>query len=200
MKSKYWTFLMYPDSMPNNWKEIIEKWYIPVAISPIHDKDKKEDGTIKKPHYHAVIYYNNTTTYNQIKRMIEPLGSEYAEPVISFKGMYEYLTHKNNPEKAQYKEEEITKINFKDINDLTGYSESEIEDIKRTIIEIINKNYIYEFKDIYDYCNQNELYQCTNILSHCTIFFEAYLKSKRATSNTSSLAEAPRKHVKCSLE
>lgn len=179
MKSKYWTFLMYPDSMPENWKEIIEKWFIPVAVSPIHNKDIEKDGSIKKPHYHVVIYYVNTTTYNKIKSMIEPLGAKYAEPVISFEGMYDYLTHKRNPEKAQYNEEEITKINFNDIKELTGYSESEIEEIKRSIIEIINNKKIFEFKQIYDYCNKNQLYQCTNILSHCTIFFEAYLKSKR---------------------
>ena len=179
MKSKYWTFLMYQDSMPKNYKEIIEKWCIPVAISPIHDKDLKEDGTLKKPHYHVVIYYNNTTTYNKIMDMIKPLGAEYAEPVISFKGMYEYLIHKNNKEKAQYDEKDIQNIGFDKIEDLVGYSESEQEEIKREIISLINNNNFYEFKEIYDYCLKNELYKCTTILSHASIFFENYLRSKR---------------------
>ena len=190
MKSKYWTFMMYKDSMPEDYREIIEKWCIPVAISPLHDKDKwtEQDkkknpkhkaGTLKKAHYHVVIYYNNTTTYNKIMEMIKPLGAEYAETVISFKGMYEYLTHKNNKEKAQYDEKDIQNIGFNKIEDLVGYSESEQEEIKREIINLININNFYEFKEIYDYCLRNELYKCTTILSHASIFFENYLRSKR---------------------
>ena len=124
-KSKYWTFELYEDSRPENWKRIMEKWMIPVAISPRHDKDIKDDGTKKKPHYHCIIQYPNTTTYKTIVEMVKPLGcNEYVEPVRSIRGMYDYLTHKNNPEKAQYDESEIELIGGFNIDDIIGYTES----------------------------------------------------------------------------
>ena len=48
-----WAFVMYPDSMPDNWEEIISSTGLPMAISPLHDKDINPTGEIKKPHYHV---------------------------------------------------------------------------------------------------------------------------------------------------
>ena len=56
-----WAFVIYPDSLPSNWEEIILNTGLPMAISPLHDKDINPDGTEKKPHYHVIIYYENAT-------------------------------------------------------------------------------------------------------------------------------------------
>lgn len=40
---------MYPESMPKNWREILQKTGCPIAISPLHDKDINPDGTPKNP-------------------------------------------------------------------------------------------------------------------------------------------------------
>ena len=46
-KSRYFTFLLYPDGegFPNDWEERLEKIGVPIAISPLHDKDK---GSVAK--------------------------------------------------------------------------------------------------------------------------------------------------------
>ena len=48
---------MYPESAPENWREILADLHIPVLISPLHDKDVTPDGEIKKAHYHVIIMY-----------------------------------------------------------------------------------------------------------------------------------------------
>ena len=41
-KSRNFTFLLYPDreGFPDDWEERLEKIGVPIAISPLHDKDK----------------------------------------------------------------------------------------------------------------------------------------------------------------
>ena len=38
-KSRYFTFLLYPESIPSDWEMKLELLGIPIAISPLHDKD-----------------------------------------------------------------------------------------------------------------------------------------------------------------
>lgn len=37
-KSRYFTFLLYPESIPSDWEMKLELLGVPMAISPIHDK------------------------------------------------------------------------------------------------------------------------------------------------------------------
>ncbi|WP_312609620.1 Rep family protein, partial [Mammaliicoccus sciuri] len=67
-KARNFTFIIYPESIPEDWQSLLEKIDIPMAISPLHDKDETErkdltedeqkiieDGgkVYKKPHYHV---------------------------------------------------------------------------------------------------------------------------------------------------
>ena len=44
-KERYWAFIMYEDSRPENWREILEETMLPIAISPRHDMDIKDEET-----------------------------------------------------------------------------------------------------------------------------------------------------------
>ena len=60
----------------------------------LHDKDNEE-----QPHYHLCLEYKNARTFTQVKAMFE--GAHIEE--MEYKNMsYQYLIHKNNPEKYQY--------------------------------------------------------------------------------------------------
>ena len=43
-----WTCVIYPESLPTDWVDKLGDLMIPWACSPLHDKDKNEDGTDKK--------------------------------------------------------------------------------------------------------------------------------------------------------
>ena len=38
-RGRYWTFLLYPESMPKNTFEYLESLRVPVVISPLHRND-----------------------------------------------------------------------------------------------------------------------------------------------------------------
>ena len=49
-KARYFTFLLYPDSIPEDWEMRLELIGVPIAVSPLHDKDLSdiEDNSTKK--------------------------------------------------------------------------------------------------------------------------------------------------------
>ena len=61
-KARYWAFVLYLESAPENWKEILQLKGIPFCISPYHDKDLNADYTPKKPHYHIILCFKGPTT------------------------------------------------------------------------------------------------------------------------------------------
>lgn len=38
-KARYFTFLLYPESIPEDWELKLELLGVPIAVSPLHDKD-----------------------------------------------------------------------------------------------------------------------------------------------------------------
>ena len=87
IKKRNWCFIVYPTkeqldkldscnydgsdgygSAPDDWIEILKKSGVEFAVSPLHDKDLLEDnsGKTKKPHYHVIVCYGNTTTFNNV--------------------------------------------------------------------------------------------------------------------------------------
>ncbi len=52
-KARYFTFLLYPESIPEDWEMKLESIGLPIAISPLHDKDLSdvEGQKYKKAHY-----------------------------------------------------------------------------------------------------------------------------------------------------
>lgn len=48
-RSNKWAFLLYQESVPKNYLEVLEELHIPFVLSPWHDKDvNKETGEFKK--------------------------------------------------------------------------------------------------------------------------------------------------------
>lgn len=75
-KARHFAFLLYPDSSPADWIEKLEAIGQPMAISPIHDKDRTERKTadaIRKEidrKVQAMITIDNADQYDQIKAQI----------------------------------------------------------------------------------------------------------------------------------
>lgn len=48
-RSNKWAFLIYKESTPSNYMELLENLHVPFVLSPWHDKDIHSDtGEIKK--------------------------------------------------------------------------------------------------------------------------------------------------------
>ena len=71
IKKSHWAIIIYPESAPPNWREILQDTGLEVAISPIHDQDINPDNTKKKPHYHVILNYSNNTTFLKAELLLD---------------------------------------------------------------------------------------------------------------------------------
>lgn len=175
-----WAFVIYPESLPENWKEIIIDTGLPMAISPLHDKDLNPTGEAKKPHYHVICYYENATTFNNVKANVcDRLNGTIPIKLESMRGMYRYHLHLDNPEKYQYDDRDRTFYNGFDIDFASKLTKTEINKLIREIHTFINDNHILEYIDLLDILKDNELFDMYDIASSNTLLFKALLDSKR---------------------
>lgn len=75
-----------------------------------HDKDKKEDGTLKEPHFHLVIVTHNTCSISSIRRWFSGYVDEKGMDITTTAQictdvfqMYDYLTHSTKEARAEEK-------------------------------------------------------------------------------------------------
>ena len=130
-KSRNFTFLMYPDGegFPDDWEIRLEKIGVPIAISPLHDKDKAKGGGYKKAHYHGIYIANNPVTAESVRNKLRGVLSTAeieckAVAMVqivheSVESVYDYLTHESKDAKAKakhiYDKKDIKHINNFDI-------------------------------------------------------------------------------------
>ncbi len=152
-RTRNWSFLVYPESAVSDWKERIQKLFVKTLISPVHDKDinPDENNTLKKPHYHVLLMFDSVKTYKQVTEITEELKATIPQIAHSPKGLARYMTHMDNPEKAQYKVEDIVALNGADLSELLKPSSQDRYSMIREMLQFIDNNQIMEFEDILIY-------------------------------------------------
>lgn len=179
IKKRFWAFVLYPESAPSDWLEHLQTIGITSAVSPLHNLDVNADGEIKKEHYHIILCYNGPTTFCNVKKLtVDTLKGTIPQPLESIKGYYRYLTHKDNPEKAQYDDAEIKHINGFNIFDYIDVSGLEKTRLKISIIDDIKKNNIREYAELCLFYAYDDLTKF-ELVSTNTIFFNRFLASMR---------------------
>lgn len=182
LRSNKWTFLLYQDSTPENYIDILEEMMIPYILSPWHDKDiDKKTNEVKKPHKHGALFFESLKSYSQVSSLLtEKLNTPaHIEMVHSPIGMLNYFTHATNPEKTAYNTEDIEYGAGFDINKFLADQNS--DKAVADIIDIIEGNNFKEFRDLVEYLKiNNNAY--LNIVANKTYFFSKYLDSRRYDS------------------
>lgn len=179
IKKRNWAFVLYPESAPSNWLQLLQDSGLQVAISPLHDKDINPDNEPKKPHYHIILIYDGPTTYNNVKTLTDSLNQPIPQPLEQVRGYYRYLTHKDNPEKYQYNENEIRTLNGFDILNYIELTKSEVIKIKSELFAFIVDNDITEYSDLIELLRCTELINYLEVAVNNTILFHTYITSRR---------------------
>jgi len=180
VKARNWSFVAYPESLPSDWIERLQQTGLPFCLSPLHDKDVDPTGIPKKPHYHVILCYNGPVTFSNVKKHItDPLGQPHPQYLQSVKGMYRYLTHKDNPDKYQYDETQIKNFGGFDINSYADLTMSEEDRIFDSIEGIIFSNDIKEYATLIFYLKQQGMMEQLSFVRRHTMHIATLLKSLR---------------------
>ncbi|PEG82438.1 hypothetical protein CP352_02850 [Lactobacillus sp. UMNPBX1] len=152
VKGRDWAFIVYPESAPKNWREILDETHMRWVESPLHDKDFNPDGTFKKPHWHVMLSADGPITLKAVEKIIEPLNVPAPQKVGSGRGMIRYFIHLDNPEKYQYSRDEIV-----------AHGGADVE----SYFELTKTNKISVMKDIITYIYENEIDNYADFLMIC---------------------------------
>lgn len=178
-KCRNWAFVMYPESMPENWREIIQESGLACAVSPLHNKDINPDGEEKKEHYHVIVCFDGPTTYNNVLEFTKKLNATIPIDLQSIKGMFRYHIHLDNPEKYQYDDRDRTFFNGFDISSVNELTKTEVNKYKRDILVFIEDNNIIEYADLLNVLIKNDLFSMLDVATSHTILFNTFITSRR---------------------
>ena len=183
--------VLYPESAPEDWREQLRLSGLQVAISPLHDKDTNPTGEPKKAHHHVILVYGSPTTYNNVKSLCDRLHQPIPQPLEQVRGYYRYLTHEDNPEKAQYSKSDIQTLNGFDIREFVELTKSEVVKAKREVLQLIRDNGIVEYADLIDILMDGgeSTADMFDVASNNTLFFKAYLTSQWRRSSVARVQQ-----------
>lgn len=179
-KSRYFDFLVYPESAPDDWLEQLKRSHCMYAISPIHKPDAEE----AKEHLHVIFCSGNgpiTLSAAKGKIPADVPANGFVEPTASASGYQRYLIHLDDPDKQQFEDgaNAITCLNGFPLDLTRELSRSEKAEIRKRLLKLVRDNGVTEYSDfifgLMDLGDPDMLdYACNN-----TILFEGVIRSVR---------------------
>lgn len=177
-RTRSWTFIVYPDSAPENWRDVLDETHVQWIESPLHDKDVNADGNPKKPHWHILMMFESVKEYHQVLELTKDCKGTVPQKCNGAKGLVRYMAHLDNPEKAQYNVADIVPHGGADVGELLKPTSSEVGILTREMIAFVNQYDVVEYQDLMTYAMyNNESWFDVLLTSSYTIL--QYIKSRR---------------------
>lgn len=174
--------VVYPESAPENWLDILSEAKIPVFVSPLHDMDINPDGEPKKAHYHVISAYEGKKSIEQAREFFVSFGGVGCEVVQSLRGYARYLCHLDNPEKYQYDVNQVHAFGGIDYLATIGLPVDKYKAIGE-MMEHCRANNIYSYAVLLEYASK-ERYDWFRVLcDNGTVVMKEYLKSRSWTDS-----------------
>ncbi len=176
-RTRNFATVVYPESAPEDWQDVLARHAVPAFISPLHDRDVNPTGEPKKPHYHVMLMFEGKKSIEQVMEVFGSIAGVGCEVVKSVRGYARYLCHLDNPEKAQY-----------DTSDVRSIAADYISTIGLAIDKYVA---IGEMQDFCEQYNVNSFYALAKyarvnrpdwhrILCDCaSVFMREYLQSRK---------------------
>lgn len=189
-RSYYAVFLVYPESAPDDWWEILKRSHGSYARSPLHSPDGEES----KEHYHVIYKHPNNIRLDAMKRVI-PEGvpaNGHVELCCHPRNYQRYLLHLDDPEKQQFvgdPRELVETCNGFPLDFSRDFSQAERAEQRRQIFELVRENGLDEYADLLEGLLDSGYYDLFDYACNHTILFSHYLASRRGRSLLVSAAE-----------
>lgn len=153
-KSYVWATLLYPESCNPDFRKLLSDMAVPCLVSPLHDKDINDDGSLKKSHYHIIMKFKTQKSDLQIADIVSSIGGVGCEIVHDVGQYARYLIHLDDPDKAQYDSSNVFVIGDLDYNRLIAPSIQAVDAFVE-VIDLIENNGIDTYTELVRLCRKN---------------------------------------------
>ncbi len=176
-RARNFACMVYPESAPENWLEILGEQLIPAFVSPLHDKDIDPQNQPKKPHYHVMLMFDSMKSTEQVKEVFALIGGVGDETIKNTRSYARYLCHMDNPEKARYKEEEVRCFGGSDYAHIIGLPSDKYAAIME-MIDYCDENSIYSYATLVRYSRREHGDWFRVLCDSGSVIMKEFLKSK----------------------
>lgn len=184
-KARNWAFILYEESAPENWRELLAEMHMPALASPLHDRDVDECDNPKKPHRHVILMSDGPITQKRANEIMEPFnGTKSAERVQSLRGYVRYLAHLDDPDKAQYDPGDIEAFGGADLAALLKPNTAGRYEIIGQMIDFCAERSITEFCELLRYARAERPKDWFPVLVDSAFLMSRYLTSLRFASSS----------------
>lgn len=187
-RKRNWAFVVYPDSAPDNWREMLHEMLVPGFISPLHDADENANGEQKKPHWHVMLTFKGLKSLAQVKEITEALNAPAPQECKDVRAYARYLCHLDNPEKAQYQISDVESLGGADYLDKIKCA-ADTDTALSEMMDWCMEQGCYSFYRLSNYARKNRSDWFRVITSSRTVFLTAWLKSMEWEAKNGGLSE-----------
>lgn len=177
LRTRNFATVVYPESAPENWLDILTECMVPAFVSPLHDQDINPGGEPKKPHYHVDFMFEGVKSVDQVTELFESFGGVGCEVINSIRGYARYLCHLDNPEKHQYSTEDVKCFCGADYAATIGLATDKYKAV-REMITWCNENGVFIYSDLLEYAAEHRYDWFRCLCDNATVVMKEYLKSK----------------------
>lgn len=181
-RARNFATVIYPESAPSNFQDVIRDLKAPCALSPLHSNDINPDGTPKKPHFHLILAFDGPKSLSSVRDLISPTGAVGLEIVESLRGYTRYLCHLDNPEKAQYDIEGVQCFGGFDYLGTINLPTDKYKAVREMISFCID-NHCFIYADLLEYASEARPDWFRVLCDSATVVIKEYLKSRAYRSD-----------------
>lgn len=177
-RKRNFAFIVAQESAPDGWQQILVDEHIPAFISPLHDRDINADGTSKFAHWHVLLMFKGKKTLDQVRAIAHKCGAvnDYVQVCQDARGYARYLTHADNPEKAQYSAGDVVALGGADYLSCIGTA-ADTDTALGEMMDWCIQERCFSFFRLSMYARDNRPDWFRVITSSRTVFLTAWLKS-----------------------
>lgn len=189
VRKRNFATVIYPESAPENWREILAGYFVPAFVSPLHDRDINATGEPKKAHHHVMVMFEGKKTEEQVRELFDTIGGVGLEKVESLRGYARYLCHLDNPEKAQYNPSDVVSLNGCDYSYTIGIVADKYKAV-REMIAFCKANQIVSYAELLEYASVEQDTWFRILCDSGTVVMKEYLKSVSWGQRTGSTSQS----------
>lgn len=180
-RARVWAAVVYPDSAPDNWRDILDEYHFEWAESPLHDMDvNPATGDKKKAHWHIILSFDGKKSYEQVCELLAPLNGPIPQRCHALKGAVRYFAHLDNPEKYQYPSSQIVGHGGFDVKSALAPTSAQRYELIREMQQWVRDHGITEMQDLLDEASAHRFDDWFPLLcDSCAYIMGAYIKSQR---------------------
>lgn len=168
-RTRNYATVVYLESAPPDWIDIISASLVPAFISPCHTDSDKE-------HFHVLVMFDSVKTQDQARALFETFGGVGVEIVNSLRSYARYLCHLDEKNKLKYDISDVMSFGGADYLKIINLASDRYSAISE-MMDYVYDNNVISFAALMRYARYNQPEWFRSLCDNSSFVMREYIKS-----------------------